>query len=218
MVGAGQFLKRGTEMMKDKPAQRPSHVLLLLAMLVGGVILGGATYYALSTDSLSSDATIVLPLPNAGLRGEKAQANMGSEAESLPIQPLQPPVVVDSYDAAAIHSLNGWSVMSGTYGFIDSVTIDGERSIPLNSRALTNDDVLVVTGWAGHSGLGMSMPDVLFVMCGQVVGSVRVGNPRPDVAKAVHPYLDRSGWQARLSVAHMPRCGETTLTAFGLRV
>jgi len=62
----------------------------------------------------------------------------------------------------------------------------------------------------------MTMPHVLFSVCGQVVGSVSVNNPRPDVAKAVHPYLDQSGWRGQLAVAHLPRCDGATLVAFGL--
>ena len=139
-----------------------------------------------------------------------------SPDELLPQELLPVAVTVDSYAAPDTEPLDFGEKIAGTYGFVDRVSIGGAHPAPLASRSLTNDDVLVVSGWAGHQKLGMSMPRVLFALCGRIVGSVTVGDLRPDVAQAVHPYLDQSGWRGQLAVAHLPRCEEQKLQAFGL--
>lgn len=200
--------------------QFPGRFRFVAAVFLSIGIVGGVTYYLLGVDNAPSTTLMLMPPRKAGGGEEKKIEGAKIEAPSLPAEPAPPPPpqldVVDSYAAADTYSLDDWSVTPGTYGFIDSVSIGGANPAPLKSRALTNDDVLLVIGWAGHQKLGMSMTNVFFALCDRIVGSVVVGEPRPDVAKAVHPYLDQSGWRGTLAVAQLPRCKKPKLAAFAL--
>jgi len=126
------------------------------------------------------------------------------------------PVPVDSVAPAFAYPVASWPLHKQTAGYIDAVHLDGAPPLPLDSGAPGDDDVLQVTGWAGHKALGMHLPHVLFTVCGSVVGGTEVADARPDVARTVHSNLGRSGWTAWLAVAHLPRCDNAHLNAWAV--
>jgi len=178
-----------------------------VAAFIGSCVIGGVTAYIAKNNTPAPPPVIALSLQDI----EKIV-----EVKVAPPPPPPPLIKVDSYAPANHRALSNWSQMPGAYGYMDTISIGGDDPGPLTSRPLNNDDVLTLTGWAGHQRLGMTMEHVVLAMCGQLVGSVTVNGPRPDVAKAVHPYLDKSGWYAQLAVAHLPRCDDAKLMAFSL--
>ena len=62
----------------------------------------------------------------------------------------------------------------------------------------------------------MRFRDVLFSLCGKVIGQTSVNGKRSDVADAVHRNLATSGWSAKLAADHMPRCEVQELQAWGV--
>ncbi|MDA0786968.1 MAG: hypothetical protein O3B37_11835, partial [Proteobacteria bacterium] len=93
------------------------------------------------------------------------------------------------------------------------VLVDG---FPLGDAAVSTIDILVARGWAGDTGLGMRLSDVLLARCNRIIGRAKVTLDRPDVAKAVHPNLVRSGWEAQLLAGHLPSCGDDDLSAWAV--
>jgi len=95
--------------------------------------------------------------------------------------------------------------MTAKTGHIDSV-----------KQPAAAPSMIKLSGWAGHSTLGMRFGHIVFSLCGKVVGSTAINFDRRDVAKNVHINLLRSGWNARLSSNHLPTCSNTELRAWGL--
>lgn len=126
------------------------------------------------------------------------------------------PIAVASVPAAETYALADWTEAKTPSGFLDGVTLEGASLDPEKSRLLVGEDVLTATGWAGDRALGIRFPKVLLAMCGRIVAAADVGLDRPDVAKAVHPNLAKSGWSARLLVGHLPRCAGATLAAWAV--
>ncbi len=157
------------------------------------------------------------PAPPAKAQPQKDTPPVADPAPSNKTPSDPPPLVpVNSLEPENTYPLDRWSPMKIPAGYIDAVMIGGTPPARLAIRPLNNDDVLQVTGWAGHRDLGMRMKSVLFSLCGKVVGGAEVAGSRPDVADIVHPNLGRSGWTAWLAVAHLPRCGQATLNAWGV--
>jgi hypothetical protein len=123
---------------------------------------------------------------------------------------------VDSYATAHIHPLAEWQPRKGVFGFIDTVQIEGQKSRTFDWTPVNNNDVLIITGWAGVKEFGLRMRHVLFSVCDNVVGSVEVDGARPDIAKKIHPNLVRSGWSAHLAIRHLPRCAGAKINAWGV--
>lgn len=128
----------------------------------------------------------------------------------------QNPVIVDSYAEPHVHPLSEWQARRGIFGFIDTVQIEGAQPRTYNWTPVNNNNVLVITGWAGVKEFGMQMTHVLLSVCDNVVGSVKVDSSRPDIAEQIHPNLLRAGWSARLAVNHLPRCANARINAWGL--
>lgn len=203
---------------KRRPSRRIGRYLpWFVTAFVGSCILGGvAAYVAKNNGGPTPSPLIELPLLDIASSSDEKAARDKVRREPPPATFPPPLMSVDSYATEHFRSLKDWPQVSGAYGFVDVVAIGGDNPGQLTSRRLSNDDVLAVSGWAGHQKLGMTMEHVVFALCDQIVGSVPVNTPRPDVAKAVHPYLDKSGWSAQLAVTHLPRCEDAQLMAYGL--
>ncbi|MBI1209524.1 MAG: SH3 domain-containing protein [Azospirillum sp.] len=142
-----------------------------------------------------------------------ASALLQIPAPQLDLSLAKTPIRVDSFGSGS-YPLTDWPIEATvTTGWLDSVTVESPEKRPLR-----DDDVLVLAGWAGESGIGIRVSYVVFSFCGQVVGAVAVGESRPDVAQTVHPNLRNSGWHARLLVGHLPRCGESMLEAWSVNL
>jgi hypothetical protein len=132
-----------------------------------------------------------------------------------PSAPTTPGRSVSSYLPAAQYPAAEWRRIETQVGYVDSVTI-ASTGAKLGDSVPRATDMLDVSGWVGDPVLGLRFKDVVFAVCGKVVGHTKVGSPRPDVAKAVHPNLVPSGWQARLYVGYLPRCPGASLLVFGV--
>ncbi|MBI1244950.1 MAG: hypothetical protein GC202_08085 [Alphaproteobacteria bacterium] len=113
------------------------------------------------------------------------------------------PVVVDSSEQT--YPLNTWRIGQTIGGWIDAPAL-GDN--PLDDQA-----ILELSGWAGDSEVGWRARLVAIAVCGTVVATVRADQPRPEVARAAHPNLGRSGWRAKIAVAHLPRCAQPRVQA-----
>lgn len=148
----------------------------------------------------------------------KAKTNKSSGTMSdLPARSKPPEkpkrLAVHSYEKASQYSLKLWELMKATTGHIDSTKFPSESN---NKSTPVQPAILELSGWAGHSSLGMRFGQIIFSMCGTIVGSTVIDNDRPDVAKNVHVNLLRSGWYARIDIAHLPTCADNKLRAWGL--
>lgn len=125
-----------------------------------------------------------------------------------------PMVIVDSLPPTAQGALGDWLGLEGSAGHFDQLVLaDGSRPGDAGVSAI---DILVARGWAGDRGLGMRLADVLLARCDRIIGRAKVTLDRPDVAKAVHPNLVRSGWEAQLLAGHLPSCGDDNLSAWAV--
>ncbi|MHB1218447.1 MAG: hypothetical protein ACYC1L_09665 [Alphaproteobacteria bacterium] len=129
--------------------------------------------------------------------------------------PTTPGQGVSSYLPAAQYPAAEWRRIETQAGYVDGVTI-ASTGAKLGDSVPRATDMLDVSGWVGDPVLGLRFKDVVFAVCGKIVGHTKVGSPRPDVAKAVHPNLAPSGWQARLYVGYLPRCPGASLLVFGV--
>ncbi len=134
------------------------------------------------------------------------------------IKPAPPPVsvMVSSYPPQGFHPLSGWSAQKTISGFIDVFSITSVSDKASEGDLIKNGDVIEISGWAGHTALGMRFYHVFFSVCGKIVGGAPVNGKRPDVAEKVHPNLSISGWWARLYAGQLPRCENPVLKGWGL--
>lgn len=131
-----------------------------------------------------------------------------------PVEPQPEIRTVDSVPTALQYPVSEWNAVSFYSGFIDKVLVDGEDRTSQQIIDVARDDVITLTGWAGHSEFGMRTPTVLFSVCETVVGVATVQDPRQDVADNVHVNLTRSGWRATIAVEHLPTCEKPILVAW----
>jgi len=140
-------------------------------------------------------------------------------ASSTPATPAVKPTAVDqvvsSYLPAAQYPAAEWRRIDTQSGYVDSVVIVATGA-KLGDSMPKATDSLDVSGWVGDPALGLRFKDVVFAVCGKIVGHTKVGSPRPDVAKAVHPNLAPSGWSARFYVGYLPRCPGASLLVLGV--
>ncbi len=133
------------------------------------------------------------------------------QVASLPPKPFQH---VDSYATTKVYPALDWKRIDEESGYVDALLISGQN-VPAGQVATVGPvDLIQLSGWAGQKSLGMRIHNVVFTICDVVVGSVAVTGKRPDVAKAVHPNLEISGWQARLYGADLPTCPTAILQAW----
>ncbi|MGE0096075.1 MAG: hypothetical protein AB7M05_03190 [Alphaproteobacteria bacterium] len=138
-----------------------------------------------------------------------------SSAPAAPTTSAEPEQGGSSYLPAAQYPAAEWRRIESQAGYVDSVTI-ASTGAKLSDSVLKATDTLNVSGWVGDPALGLRFKDVVFAVCGKIVGHTKVGTPRPDVAKIVHPHLTPSGWQAKLYVGYLPRCPGASLLVFGV--
>ena len=136
-------------------------------------------------------------------------------ASPAPAAPTAPEQGVSSYLPAAQYPAAEWRRVETQAGFIDTITI-AATGAKLDDNVPKATDTLDIAGWIGDPVLGLRFKDVVFSVCGKIVGHTKVGSPRPDVAKAVHPNLAPSGWRARLYVGYLPRCPGASLLVLGV--
>jgi len=150
---------------------------------------------------------------------EAADSTREAPSEESPIgreaaQP-KPLITVDSHGADAAYPLAAWARVGVNSGFLDGARVDGVALAEFET-ALAPDAVIDVFGWAGVRDIGVRLPYVVLSACERVFASVPVEGARPDVADAVHPNLGESGWRARVLAAHVPRCDDVRIRAWGV--
>jgi|GEM_PF-1095637 len=188
------------------------HRRLILAGFLAAVVVGAA-WGLVPTDrpfASSESQAIRLTLPVSYIEDieTRPRADPPSEREER--------VIVDTVVPGDAYALESWSAERTAVGWFDSLTRKNAASPPGSTLPLEPNDIVVAQGWVGDGTLGMRFPYVLLTTCGVVVATVTVDRERPDVAKAVHPHLTRSGWQATLLAGDLPRCGSMTLQAYGV--
>jgi len=135
-------------------------------------------------------------------------------ARASALQPIR--VVVDTLPPENQYPLSVWYIESIGAGWVDSLRVTGKTARPDGTVPALPDDILLAQGWTGDNALGMRLPYVLLTLCDTVIATVPVTGDRPDVAGAIHPHLETSGWQARLLTRHLPRCESSILKAYGV--
>jgi hypothetical protein len=137
-------------------------------------------------------------------------------SEPEPITQISPRAVqVNSYPPGREYALSQWQVVDDPGGFVDAVFVNGELIGMDEIIMVSTGDVIHLTGWAGHRLLGMRFPEVLFSVCGSVIGGVAVTGERADIADSVHPNLMYSGWEANLFASDLPHCDEAAIAVWG---
>lgn len=190
-----------------------STVYLGGAMLVGGAAMVGVLSQTAARKPIARPPVATFALPPAPV--VVAAAPVAAPApEPVPVAvavveepkaPEPPPLPVVEVDSVAQGiPVAGLRIQKSPAGWIDSMAAENDGA------------VLRVSGWAGDPGLGLRIPYVAVGACGKVVAMVQVDQPRPDVARGVHPNLDRAGWQARLFAGHLPACKDRKLEAYAL--
>ena len=190
-------------------------------LILAGAILvaaGGASLFVTFTPNTAPPpprAATPAPTPPASAPPAPVQpapaqpAPTPAPVAATPAPPPAPsgPIVVDTLPPG--YALDTWQRARGAAGKIESVTLTTEE--PLPSRALNDGDVIEISGWAGDSDLGARTAFVAIAICGRVIATPAVDGQRPDIARNVHPNLGRSGWRARVAIAHVPRCADAKL-------
>ena len=178
----------------------PAALAIVLAAVVGGVFV----YRDTKMQEFLSGAQSV---------SDPAKTSEASPA--TPSLPMPRAVQVNSYAPGREYPLAEWQVVDDAGGFVDAVFVNGELMGMDEIIRVGSGDVIHMTGWAGHRLLGMRFPEVLFSVCGKIVGGVTVSGVRPDVADSVHPNLMHSGWEADLFASDLPRCEEPAISVWG---
>ena len=140
-----------------------------------------------------------------------------SQTARLPApRKVVPPAPVDSHALDEQYDILKWNLVAYRSGSIDAVQAAGGPPDGDGRLTLSKGDYIRLSGWAGHPAYGMRFRDVLFSLCGKVVGRAAVKGLRPDVAAAVHRNLEQSGWSAKLATDLLPRCEQQVLQAWGV--
>lgn len=141
-----------------------------------------------------------------------------TELARIPVPPpnARPPVQVDSLSAEDHYDILKWNAVAYQSGNVDVVRTANGIVPKDGGLAVSRGDYVILSGWAGHRAYGIRFQNVLFSMCGKVVGRTAVEAARPDVASAVHRNLTISGWSAKLAADHLPRCKNQELQTWGV--
>lgn len=146
---------------------------------------------------------------------------------SPPPEPARPSTPTASTTALfapqAVYPLARWHAANDHGGEVLSAELSADpapgnprRASPLTSRPLSDQDDILLAGWAGDPILGMRFRDVIISLCDQVIGSAAVHESSPATARTVHPNLTSAGWRARLPVAFLPRCPQPVLQVWAV--
>lgn len=126
------------------------------------------------------------------------------------------PIVVDSFPPTSHTRLDAWVHYTASAGYFDGVYRTDDRSPLSASEPVDGDVLLLVSGWTGDPQLGLKLHDVLLSQCDRIIARSRAVLERPDVADAVHPNLDRSGWEAIIHTGDFAVCPDPTLQAWAV--
>ncbi|MBN9495382.1 MAG: hypothetical protein J0H39_01400 [Alphaproteobacteria bacterium] len=184
-------------------------------VLAGAILVaaGGASLFVTFAPAppppSASPAPAPVPAPQAAAPQTAAPAPAPAPVAATPAPPpaQSGPLSVDSLPPG--YALDTWQRARGAAGKIESVMLTTEE--PLPSRALNDGDVIEISGWAGDNDLGARTAFVAIAICGRVIATPAVDGQRPDIARGIHPNLGRSGWRARVAIAHVPRCADAKL-------
>ncbi len=187
-------------------------------VLAGAILVaaGGASLFVTFTPTPPTAPRAATPAPTpapapaaAPPAATPAPTPAPSPVAATPAAPPAPsgPISVDSLPPG--YALDTWQRARGAAGKIENIALSTEEALP--SRALNDGDVIEISGWAGDSDLGARTAFVAIAICGRVIATPSVDGQRPDIARNVHPNLGRSGWRARVAIAHVPRCADAKL-------
>ncbi len=151
----------------------------------------------------------------AARQQEKTKRIPDSKPPKLPLV-TKKPAPVDSLAAKDQYDILKWNLVGYRSGNVDIVRAENDEAPRDGSIKLAKGSYVTLSGWAGHPAFGMRFRDVLFSLCGKVVGRAAVQISRPDVAKAVHKNLLHSGWKAKLATDLLPQCEEQVLQVWGV--
>ena len=180
---------------------------VVIAILVTGLLVAvGGVISILDSPSQRANRLLIAetPLPQQ-IDGAKSSAAVRRRT-----------VEAHTFDSAIAYPLDSWSVEGTAAGWFDGVTQQGKDLAAGGTLSISQGDVIEARGWAGDPILGMRFPSVLLVVCGRVIASVPVSEPRADVGRNVHPNLMNAGWRAVLAISDFPRCGSMVLRAYGV--
>lgn len=171
-----------------------------------------------ATETSRQDTEIPTPKEAEGSAKPPAQeepvANVEMERPELELEgEAKPLVLVDSFAPAEQDALLTWPIVQTSVGHFDVLRI---ASLPPNGGPVPADTLMAAQGWAGDSGLGLRFTDVLLTRCSRVIARAQVTLDRPDVAKAVHPNLLRSGWVAQIYAGDLPSCADDRISAWAV--
>ncbi len=157
-------------------------------------------------------------IPAMPKREEKAGANRTPQLARKPALPRvsEPATQVESLGADGQYDILKWNLVAYRAGNVDLVRTANGSAMKNGNLAVSAGDYVILSGWAGHPAYGMRFRNVLFSLCGKIVGWASIQGARPDVASAVHRNLGSSGWAAKLAADHLPRCKEQVLQAWGV--
>lgn len=145
---------------------------------------------------------------------ETAQPAQADPVLNVPTPVIEvDPLFVDSYPVASQLKLEAWESFDFSMGHFDVLTVE---KVPHSAGKDGQIAILVAQGWAGETQLGMRLQDVFLSMCGLVIARANILQDRPDVARAVHPNLLRSGWQARIYPGDLPSCASRQMSAWSI--
>lgn len=192
-------------------------VLIAVALLT---IIGAVVLLLFSEPEVPADEPVAAERARPDVGGGSQPASAGPPSGTKPAEPVatdtveqRRTVLVDSYPAEAQGDVADWRQLDANTGYLDVAIVQDVGRRLAERDTVWARDVLVVSGWAGDTWLGMHLHDVVLTMCGKIVARGQVNGPRPDVAKAVHRNLERSGWRITVLAADLPDCDSPILGA-----
>lgn len=190
---------------------RTRRVVIPIVVTVVVAVIGAIFIYR---DSQMRDFLNSTHVDNISI--SKPEARTTNPSVSLPSPETLPLAMkVQSYLPGQEYPLSDWEILDDPGGFVDAVFVNGEL-IGLDEIVdVRSGDVIHMTGWAGHRLLGMNFAEVLFSICGNVIGAASVSGMRSDIADSVHPNLQYSGWEADLYATDLPNCDDATIMVWG---
>ncbi|MFC7453086.1 SH3 domain-containing protein [Insolitispirillum peregrinum] len=163
------------------------------------------------------------PVPAPPPPSDQVIVPPAATAPEAPRSPAPTASTTALFTPQAIYPLARWHGTDDRGGEVLSAEIAADltpgtprRASPLTSRPLSDQDDILLAGWAGDPILGMRFRDVIISLCDQVIGSTAVHESSPAIARTVHPNLTSAGWRARLPVAFLPRCPQPVLQVWAI--
>jgi hypothetical protein len=128
----------------------------------------------------------------------------------------EPALVVDSFPPTRHVPLDDWTRSNASAGHFDGVVKEAGRAALAPGEQIGADAVLLASGWSGDPRYGLQFRDVVLTQCDRIIARTRTTLERRDVAGAVHPNLDRSGWQALVHAADLAFCSDPAIRAWAV--